>query len=38
MHGLTDETELLARRVVELFLARQRQEPWPLGGAETPET
>jgi L-2,4-diaminobutyrate decarboxylase len=38
MHGLTDETELLARRVVELFLLRQRQEPWPLGGAETPGT
>lgn len=37
MHGLTDETERLARRVVDLFLARQRQEPWPLGGAETPE-
>ena len=37
MHGLTEETERLARRVVELFLARQRQEPWPLGGAATPE-
>lgn len=37
MHGLTDETERLARRVVDLFLARQRQAPWPLGGATPPE-
>src|SRR5215216_7603525 len=37
MHGLTNETELLARQVVELVLARQRQNPWPLGGAATAE-
>jgi glutamate/tyrosine decarboxylase-like PLP-dependent enzyme len=36
MHGLTPESEALARRVLELVLARQR-EPWPLGGAATPE-
>ena len=33
MHGLTDETEQLARQVLELVLARQRQDPRPLGGA-----
>src|SRR5215204_1279818 len=32
MHGPTNETELLARQVLELVLARQRQDPWPLGG------
>ena len=37
MHGLTNETELLARQVLELVLARQRQDPWPLGGAATAE-
>jgi len=37
MHGLTNETELLARQVVELVLARQRQNPWPLGGAASAE-
>ena len=37
MHGLTEETEHLGRRVLELVLARQRQAPWPLGGAATPE-
>jgi glutamate/tyrosine decarboxylase-like PLP-dependent enzyme len=37
MHGLTDETEELARRVLDLVLARQRQEPWPLGGTATPQ-
>jgi L-2,4-diaminobutyrate decarboxylase len=37
MHGLTNETELLARQVLELVLARQRQEPWPLGGTATAE-
>jgi L-2,4-diaminobutyrate decarboxylase len=35
MHGLTDETERLARQVLELVLARQRQDPWPLGGVAT---
>ena len=33
MHGLTNETEHLARQLLELVLARQRQDPWPLGGA-----
>jgi L-2,4-diaminobutyrate decarboxylase len=37
MHGLTDETELLARRLLEAVLARQRQDPWPLGGTATVE-
>jgi L-2,4-diaminobutyrate decarboxylase len=37
MHGLTNETELLARQVIELVLARQRQDPWPLGGAASAE-
>ena len=37
MHGLTPETEQLARQILELVLARQRQEPWPLGGVATPE-
>ena len=37
MHRLTDETEQLARQVLELVLARERQDPWPLGGAATPE-
>ena len=32
MHGLTDETEQLAHQVLELVLARQRQDPWPIGG------
>ena len=35
MHGLTNETERLARQVLDLVLARQRQDPWPLGGAAT---
>ncbi len=35
MHRLTKETEQLARQVLELVLARQRQDPWPLGGAAT---
>lgn len=35
MHGATDETERLARRVFDLVLARQRQDPPPLGGAST---
>jgi glutamate/tyrosine decarboxylase-like PLP-dependent enzyme len=37
MHRLTDETEQLARRALDLVLTRLRQEPWPLGGAATPE-
>ncbi|MEA2514020.1 MAG: hypothetical protein QOJ59_3507, partial [Thermomicrobiales bacterium] len=37
MHRLTDETERLARQVLEVVLARQRQDPWPLGGAATPQ-
>jgi L-2,4-diaminobutyrate decarboxylase len=37
MHGSTNETEQLARQVVELVLARQRQDPWPLGGAASAE-
>jgi L-2,4-diaminobutyrate decarboxylase len=37
MHGLTNETEQLARQVLELVLARQRQDPWPLGGVATAE-
>ncbi|MEA2597539.1 MAG: hypothetical protein QOF01_4008 [Thermomicrobiales bacterium] len=37
MHRLTDETEQLARQVLEVVLARQRQDPWPLGGAATPQ-
>src|SRR5215217_9519222 len=37
MHGLTNETELLARQMLELVLARQRQDPWPLGGTATAE-
>jgi L-2,4-diaminobutyrate decarboxylase len=37
MHGLTKETEQLARQLLELVLARQRQDPWPLGGVATAE-
>ena len=37
MHGLTDETEHLARQVFDLVLARQRQDSWPLGGVATPD-
>ncbi len=37
MHGLTAETEQLARQVFDLILARQRQDPWPLGGMASPE-
>jgi L-2,4-diaminobutyrate decarboxylase len=37
MHGLTNETEQLARQVLEHVLARQRQDPWPLGGVATAE-
>lgn len=37
MHELTEETERLARRVLELVLERQRQEPWPLGNVATLE-
>ena len=37
MHGLTDETEQLAHQVLELVLARQRQDPWPIGGVATAE-
>jgi L-2,4-diaminobutyrate decarboxylase len=37
MHGLTNETERLARQVLKLVLARQRQDPWPLGGAASAE-
>ncbi len=36
MHGATDETERLARRVFDLVAARLRQDP-PLGGAATPD-
>ena len=35
MHGLTNETERLGREVLELVLARQRQDPWALGGTAT---
>jgi L-2,4-diaminobutyrate decarboxylase len=35
MHRWTDETERLARQVLELVLERLRQDPWPLGGALT---
>jgi len=37
MHGLTNETEQLARQVLEVVLARQRQDPWSLGGVTTAE-
>jgi glutamate/tyrosine decarboxylase-like PLP-dependent enzyme len=37
MHGPTPKTEELARRILDLVLARQRQEPWPLGGVATPQ-
>src|SRR5215211_1739092 len=37
MHRLTDETEQLARQVLDRVLDRWRQDPWPLGGAATPE-
>src|SRR4051794_22391169 len=37
MHGLTNDIELLARQMLELVLARQRQDPWPLGGTATTE-
>ena len=36
LHGLTADTEALAREILELVLARQRQAPWPLGGTVTP--
>ena len=35
MHRSTNETERLARQVLNLVLARQRQDPWLLGGAAT---
>jgi L-2,4-diaminobutyrate decarboxylase len=35
MHGLTNETEQLAHQLLELVLARQRRDPWPLGGVAT---
>src|SRR5215213_3887341 len=35
MHGLTNETAQLAHQLLELVLARQRQDPWPLGGVAT---
>ena len=38
LHGLTAETENLARQLLELVLARQRQDPWPLGSAVPPES
>lgn len=34
---MTDETERLGRQVLDLVLSRQRQDPWPLGGAAMPE-
>jgi hypothetical protein len=37
MHGVTAESEQLARQVLELVLARQRQYRWPLGGVATLE-
>ena len=37
IHGLTGETERLAQQVLDLILARQRQDPWPLGAPATPE-
>src|SRR5215217_6784812 len=37
MHGLTNEIEVLARQMLEFVLARQRQDPWPLGGVATAE-
>jgi glutamate/tyrosine decarboxylase-like PLP-dependent enzyme len=37
MHGLTNETEQLARQVLELVLNRRRQDPWPLGGVAAAE-
>lgn len=37
MHCLTDESDQLARDVLDLILARQRKESRPLGGVATPE-
>jgi glutamate/tyrosine decarboxylase-like PLP-dependent enzyme len=37
LHGLTGETEQLAQHVLDLILARQHQDPWPLGAPVTPE-
>jgi glutamate/tyrosine decarboxylase-like PLP-dependent enzyme len=37
VHGLTNDSERLARRVLELILERQRREPRPLGGVAMPE-
>src|SRR5829696_4165417 len=37
MHGLTNDTELLGGHLLELVLARQRQDPWELGGMATAE-
>ncbi len=37
MHGLTNDTELLGRRLLELVLARQREDPWALGATATAE-
>jgi glutamate/tyrosine decarboxylase-like PLP-dependent enzyme len=34
---LTEETEQLGRQILDLVLARQRQDPWPLGGAVSPK-
>lgn len=37
MHSLTPETEALARTILDLVLARMRQDPSPLGGVATPQ-
>ncbi len=37
LHGLTDESERLAREVLDVALARLRQDPASLGGMATPE-
>jgi L-2,4-diaminobutyrate decarboxylase len=37
VHGLTDDTEQLARRVFELILGRQRRDALLLGGIATPQ-
>jgi glutamate/tyrosine decarboxylase-like PLP-dependent enzyme len=37
VHGLTDDTQELARQIFALILDRQQQSPCPLGGTATPQ-
>src|SRR3954454_20867803 len=37
MHRMTLDVEKTARAILDFVIARQRQDPWPLGGSKTPE-